>query len=211
MDLDTLFAFVEDYGYIALYLILSVGFIGLPVPNEVIVMTSGLVVSQSVLSPMLAYAVTFMGIVTSLTVLYTLGRFGHKPIFRRLEKHPKFASKLKKTSQIVEQYGPAALILGYFFPGIRHFVPLVAGSHNMRFGKFAAYAYPTGFAWSFILFLCGYYFGDKIEVIEQKLSIVLSIILGAALVAAVITFVRVRSRRVAKPAEKDKGGTAGEL
>ncbi|KAA0546653.1 DedA family protein [Bacillus sp. BGMRC 2118] len=163
MDIETAFAFVSQYGYFALFFILWIGFFSIPVPNEVIVMTSGFVTSKSYLSTIPALFVTFCGIVMSLTTLYSLGRFFFNPIQRKLEKKPKLKEHIKKANKLIEKYGPFSLIIGYLFPGVRHFVPFLIGSNKMNFRIFALYAYSTAAVWTILYFFLGFYFGTYMD------------------------------------------------
>lgn len=159
MDIETAFSFVSQYGYFALFFILWIGFFSIPVPNEVIVMTSGFVTSKSYLSPIPALIVTYFGIVMSLSTLYLLGRFSFHPIQKKLQQRPKLKEHIEKATVLIEKYGPYSLILGYLFPGVRHFVPFIIGSNKMKFRIFALYAYSTAAIWTVIFYFLGFFFG----------------------------------------------------
>lgn len=163
MDIETAFSFVSQYGYFALFFILWIGFFSIPVPNEVIVMTSGFVTSKSYLSPIPALIVTYFGIVMSLTTLYLLGRFFFHPIQKKLQQRPKLKEHIEKATVLIEKYGPYSLIFGYLFPGVRHFVPFIIGSNKMKFRIFALYAYLTAAIWTVIFYFLGFFFGTHMD------------------------------------------------
>lgn len=169
MDIETAFAFVSQYGYIALFFILWIGFFCIPVPNEVIVMTSGFVTSKSFLSTIPSLIVTYFGIVMSLTTLYLLGRYCFQPIQHKWMRKPKIQKHLGNASLLIEKYGPFSLIVGYFVPGVRHFVPFIIGSSKMKFRTFSIFAYTTAAVWTTLFFFLGYFFGKHIHEIMQTI------------------------------------------
>ncbi|MBM6618108.1 DedA family protein [Bacillus suaedaesalsae] len=194
MDIETAFAFVSQYGYFALFFILWIGFFSIPVPNEVIVMTSGFVTSKSYLSTIPALIVTFFGIVMSLTTLYFSGRFFFSPIQKKLQTRPKLKEHIEKANSLIEKYGPFSLIIGYLFPGVRHFVPFIIGSNKMSFRIFALYAYSTAAVWTGLFFFLGFYFGTHMD---QILKIVY--LLGIpVLLISLLTFMVYKGKKKKK-------------
>ncbi|MDF0728850.1 DedA family protein [Cytobacillus sp. S13-E01] len=197
MEIESLMLIIKEYGYIALYFILWLGFFGLPVPNEVIVMTSGFITSKGLLQPLPGFIVTFAGVMSSLTTLYLLGRFSYKSIHTRLMRYKKIKEYIEKSEVLIEKYGPVALVVGYVFPGVRHFVPFLSGSHKMDFRKFAFYAYSTAFIWTLLLFSTGYFFGNNIEQIGEVIySIgIIGVILIVLTFGTLILLKRKRARK----------------
>lgn len=49
MELNELMSYIEQYGYWALFFCLWLGIIGMPIPDEMIVMSGGLVSSMGIL------------------------------------------------------------------------------------------------------------------------------------------------------------------
>lgn len=199
MEIESLMLIVKEYGYIALYFVLWLGFFGLPVPNEVIVMTSGFITSQSLLQPLPGFIVTFAGVMSSLTTLYLLGRSSYHSIHKRLIKYEKIKGYIEKSNILIEKYGPIALVVGYIFPGVRHFVPFIAGSHKMDFRKFAFYAYLTGFIWTLLLFSVGYFFGSNIEQIGKMIYAIG--IIGVVIIVLSSATITILKRKKARKAQ----------
>lgn len=162
MDWTILIPYIKEYGYIALYLILWIGFFGFPVPNEVIVMTSGLVANKSMLHPVVTFIVTYLGVISSLTTLYCLGRFGNKLHKTKGKVHK---SKLRNAKKMIENHGPFSLVLSYYFPTARHLIPLLLGTNKYPLNTFILYSFSNAFIWTLIYFFVGYEFGQYIHVI----------------------------------------------
>ncbi|WP_456275775.1 DedA family protein [Bacillus sp. AK128] len=194
MELETAFYFVQQYGYIALFLVLWIGFFCIPVPNEVIVMSSGFFISQGILDFSLGLTITFLGVIMSLTTLYVLGRFCFYPLQKRFLYKPKIQKHIDHAGQLIEKYGGFALMIGYCFPGVRHFVPFIIGSHRMKFYIFALYAYTTAAIWTSIFFTLGYYFGENIDYIIKNIFMYGAIFVAICALVILSLFLRKRKK-----------------
>lgn len=162
VDITVLLPYLKEYGYIALYLILWIGFFGFPAPNEVIVMTSGFIANKSVLQPLMTFIVTYLGVISSLTTLFFLGRFENKLVSTRKKAH---TPKLQKAKAMIEKYGAFSLIISYYFPTARHLIPLLLGANKFPFKLFSLISYTNAFIWTLLFFFLGYEFGAYIDVI----------------------------------------------
>ncbi|MGG1608955.1 DedA family protein [Bacillus wiedmannii] len=164
MELHELLSYIEQYGYWALFFCLWLGIIGMPIPDEMIVMSGGFVSSLGILSVIPAFLLTYLGVVSGLSLGYILGKiFGTKVLDKLLKKKKKKAKYLLKSQQMVEKYGHYALVTSYFIPVVRHIVPYLVGMNNMSFRIYALYSYTTGFVWTLIYFVLGSLFGQHIE------------------------------------------------
>ncbi len=147
MEINDIIINVQEYGYLALFFCLWLGIVGLPIPDEAIVMTGGIVASLGILKTIPAFLTTFLGVVSGLTIGYFLGRIVGAPLlecckFKKIDKH------VCKAVGLINKYGFHALCLSYFFPVVRHVVPYLVGISKMPYKKYAMYSYPLG--------LCGH-------------------------------------------------------
>ncbi|OUC02714.1 alkaline phosphatase [Bacillus thuringiensis serovar medellin] len=166
MELHELLSYIEQYGYWALFFCLWLGIIGMPIPDEMIVMSGGFVSSLGILSVIPAFLLTYLGVVSGLSLGYILGKiFGTKVLDKLMKK--KKAKYLLKSQQMVEKYGHYALVTSYFIPVVRHIVPYLVGMNNMSFKTYALYSYMTGFVWTLVYFVLGALFGQHIESIVE--------------------------------------------
>ncbi|MCU7667453.1 DedA family protein [Bacillus thuringiensis] len=167
MDVTMLVSQIEHYGYAALFFCLWLGIIGMPIPDEVIVMCGGFVTATGVLDLVPSFLVTYAGVVSGLSLGYVLGRWIGPPVLERLAKKKNMDTYIKKAESIVHKYGPFSVFLSYFFPVVRHIVPYIVGANKLRFSKYALYSYTTGFLWTFLFFMLGRCFGSKIDFIYE--------------------------------------------
>jgi membrane-associated protein len=196
MDLELVINIIEDNGYLGLFLWLWFGVFVIPVPNEVILTTVGLASAKGALNPVLAFLVTYMGISAAFTTSYILGRIIGRRVLRLLEKKKRFANSIESAMKLMEKYHAFSLSLSCFAPGVRYLVPLLYGFSRLPFKTFAIFAYSGAFVWVSIIFVLGYLFGDKMDIVMKYNKEVWLVILAFA----IITFIFVLRRRKIKAA-----------
>ena len=161
--MDTLYALIDQLGYAAFFFALCLGLIGLPIPNEVVVMTGGAVAASGLLAPVPAFAAVFLGIASGLTFGYAVGRGAGGAIARRFAENKNVQKFLASSELLSRRYGSFAISLSIFLPLLRHITMYAVGLNRLAYWRFAAYAYPTAFAWTLAYFLIGTYVGKVVR------------------------------------------------
>jgi membrane-associated protein len=160
MNFETLISMIHDFGYAALFFALWLGIVGMPIPDEVIVMTGGSVTASGTLQLIPAFLCTYFGVVSGLSLGYVLGRMVGTPILDKLRRKKNMDKYLNMSERLVQKYGSFALCLGYFFPVVRHVIPYLVGINKMSFKRYAIFSFSTGFAWTLLFFLLGRLLGS---------------------------------------------------
>lgn len=163
MDLDLIVDVTEKYGYLGLFLWLWLGVFGIPIPNEVIAMTIGFLSFEHILHPVLAFIVTYCGIISALTTCFCLGRYVGRPLLHFFEKSKRLSRRIDRSFKLIERYHSFSLSLSYFLPGFRSFVPFLYGVSKYSFKSFMIFSYGGAFIWLSITFSIGYWFNDKMD------------------------------------------------
>ena len=78
MELHELISYIEQYGYWALFFCLWLGIIGMPIPDEMIVMSGGFVSSLGVLSVICVFINIFRRCIWAFFRLHTRENIWHK-------------------------------------------------------------------------------------------------------------------------------------
>lgn len=130
-------------------------------------MTVGLASAKGALNPILAFLVTYMGISAAFTSSYLLGRIIGRRVLRLLEKKKRFGNAIEAAMKLMEKYHAFSLSLSCFAPGVRYLLPLLYGFSRLPFKTFAIFAYSGAFVWVSIIFMLGYLFGDKMDIIMK--------------------------------------------
>jgi membrane protein DedA with SNARE-associated domain len=155
--MDSVFSWISDYGYGALFALLMLGIIGLPVPDETLLMFSGYLVSQAKLQFLATLGTAFLGSACGISLSYFLGWWIGPPIILRCEQvFPLNPGALDRVRIWYQKKGKYALFFGYYIPGIRHLTALLAGSAKVPLSTFGLFAYSGGFVWSLTFISLGY-------------------------------------------------------
>lgn len=133
----------------------TLGIVGLPVPDELILMLAGGLVRKSALGGAATVAAAVAGSIAGTTVSYALGRTGA----RVLHRVPAIEGATGRAQLWFKRWGKWLLAFGYFVPGVRHVTAIAAGSSALDFRLFCAYAYPGAAVWSTAFLALGYYAG----------------------------------------------------
>lgn len=189
MDIGIVIDFINEYGYFALFLSFYVCLLGLPIPNEVLVMAGGIISTTANFHPMLTFIIIYITVILNSTILYIIGRTWGNAIVRKLEKYKKINENIQGASTYIKRYGAYAVALCYGLPIMRHLIPFLMGTYRYSFLNFARYSYIAAFIWTLTLFLIGRYFGLKIDTIGQNLYeaglAILIILLGLFMVITI--------------------------
>ncbi|MDU5144461.1 MAG: DedA family protein [Paenibacillus dendritiformis] len=169
MNADLLLDWIGQFGYAALFFALWLGIVGMPVPDEVIVMTGGAVSGMNILLPLPAFVLTYLGVVSGLSVGFMIGRGIGVPILDRLRRRSRMDRYLEASESLIRKYGSLAICLSYFLPVVRHVVPYLAGVNKMTFRRYALYAYSAGFVWTLLFFSMGRALGSRVEAVGELL------------------------------------------
>jgi membrane-associated protein len=194
---EWLLGLVYDYGYFAFYFALWLGIVGMPIPDEVIVITAGVVASLGFLRPIPAFIMTYLGVASGLSIGYVLGYLLGPPILERLARKDRLKPHIARAAEILTRYGSTALVVSYVFPVVRHIVPYLVGVNKLPFRRYALYSYSAGFAWTAIYFSVGLLVGENAMGIWGVVSR-FSGYLFALLISVGILYWFVRRHRVAR-------------
>ncbi|WP_054950321.1 DedA family protein [Numidum massiliense] len=170
MDTSVFIHWITEYGYIALFISLWLGIVGMPIPDEVIVMSAGAVSAMRLLQPVPSFLVTYLGVISGLTIGYLIGRVAGTLLLDKLLRKKKWQKYVDKSRHLLDKYGPFALCISYFFPFVRHLVPYLVGMNKMSFGRYTLFSFTTGCAWTALYFVLGFLFGSHIEKIGRLVN-----------------------------------------
>lgn len=179
-------AWITEYGYLAIFVLLIFGIVGLPVPDETLLTFTGYLIYQGELSMPLAFAAAAAGSASGMTISYALGRSFGLALLHRFGKHVHLTpERLARAHAWFERIGHWALTVGYFIPGVRHLTAYAAGMTEVAPHQFALFAYTGTVLWVTAFLSLGYFLGERWKVVELHverylvgLSIALAVLLG---------------------------------
>lgn len=195
--LDFLIGFFTDYGYIAVFGILILCGFGLPVPEDITLVSGGVISGLDLANPHTMCVVGLAGVLIGDSTMFLAGRiFGYR--IQRIRTFRKILSP-RRFSHIQRQfkkYGLSLLFVARFLPGLRSPIFLVAGmSRRISYITFilmdgiaALISVPV---WVYL----GYFFADNLDLLMEYVKDVQSmiyLILGLILLVVVIIYLKKR-------------------
>jgi membrane protein DedA with SNARE-associated domain len=189
--------FLSQYGYFAIFALLMLGIVGPLIPDDTILVLSGIAAHEGRLELGTTIAVAFAGSLCGISVSYAIGRTGAIYALRRIPiLDRQIVAHLPHVERWFEQYGKWTLFFGYFIAGVRHFTAVAAGMSKLRLRTFALYAYPGGLIWVISFVSIGYYLGEGWRVIAHRLNFSATAIAAAVVVVAALVWWARRRRPI---------------
>jgi membrane protein DedA with SNARE-associated domain len=185
--MDTVLTWVTHYGSVSLFFLLMLGIVGLPVPDETLLVFSGYLIFKGKLNPVFTFCMALLGSGTGITVSYFLGRvYGLKLIQKYGPYIHLTAERYEKAHAWFEKIGRWSLVFGYYIAGVRHVTAMVAGASGLEYPLFAVFAYSGATTWVLVFLSLGYFLGDSWQSASENIHRYISIVcLSLAGVAAV--------------------------
>lgn len=186
---EMLNAWLLNYGSFALFALLALGIVALPVPEETLLVFTGLLIHKGTFNLVPTFFAAYFGSIVGITGSYLIGHTGGLYMIKKYGTYIGLSDeKMNKAHNWFEHYGKWVLFIGYFIPGVRHFTGIFAGVTDLEYRHFALYAYSGALFWVATFISIGYFFGNYdqalFELIEKNVETILS---GA--VIAILLFI----------------------
>jgi membrane protein DedA with SNARE-associated domain len=158
----TIIHWIAHYGYWALFGLLMLGIVGLPVPDETLLTFAGYLVFRQEFALLPTLAAAFCGSLCGMSLSYGLGRTLGRMAVERLSQWFHLAPAQVDTVEAwYHRYGTYTLLVGYFLPGVRHLTAYVAGWSKLPLPTFGLFAATGGLCWSSAFIALGYGVGHE--------------------------------------------------
>ncbi len=192
---QTLLHWLAQYGDAAIFGLLVFGIVGVPVPDETLLTLAGVFVRNGDLRLGPTYLAAAAGAMTGITVSFAIGRFVGLPLLRRYGRAVHLSeARLQQAHDWFRRGGDWTLFAGYWVPGLRHLVALVAGSSELEPRRFALFAYAGALLWSASFLALGFYLGDRWQPVLHALRRP-RLVAAVAVVAVGLAWALLRRRR----------------
>ncbi len=168
---------------ITLVIFIESGFpFGFFLPGDSLLFAAGLLAAKGSFSIGIAILAIFFANFAGVTIGYWTGKGLGK---RWLKKEDSLLFRheyVEKAQQFYEKHGGKAIILGRFVPGVRSFVPIVAGVANMSYRRLMLFNAIGALLWAGSIPLIGYYSGAWLEARGINIEILVVPVIVAVIV-----------------------------
>jgi membrane protein DedA with SNARE-associated domain len=187
---------LHEYGYAAIFTVIALENLGLPLPGETILITSAIFTAKTHELNALAIVITaavasFGGSVAG----FMIGRYGERHFVHRFARFLHLDDRdLRLGRYLFHRFGGRVVFGARFIAFLRSLAGLLAGANAMRLKRFLIASGLGALAWSATFGFGAYALGREIEVVSARAGVVL----GALLLIAVIAGVRLLHRNRAR-------------
>jgi membrane protein DedA with SNARE-associated domain len=128
---------IAHWGYPAIFVVVVPGNMGLPVPEETILIVAGYLVWHGHLRFSIVLVVGVIGAAAGDNLGYWLGRrYGQTAVERLARWAAVDAERMGSMRRFVARYGAVGVFLGRFFPGLRFIAGPLAGASGLGLRPF---------------------------------------------------------------------------
>jgi membrane protein DedA with SNARE-associated domain len=153
---------IGRFSYPAVFLLLLSAGLGVPISEDLVVLTGGTVIARTHGSLVLMIAVVYLGKLSGDFCLFRIGwRLGPHAVESRHFKRMLTPDRVAKVDRFFGRYGVGAVILARFLPGLRAPTYLVAGISRFSPWKFVAADGLAALVSAPLVTWLGYHFGDR--------------------------------------------------
>lgn len=195
-----LLALVATYGYLALFLVLFLEELGipLPLPGDLTLLFAGYLVGMGMLRFELAVLVVVLAAVSGASGLYLLTRLHGRGWLARYGRYLHLNERrLAWFEARFQRFGPWGVLAARVMPGTRIYTSILAGLGGVSYPRFLAALGPASLLWAVLFIFAGSRVGEQWETVARLLEhhATRAGIAALLLVAVVLIVWRWRSRK----------------
>ena len=204
-----LHSWINSYGYEAVFVLVGLESIGVPIPGETALITASLYAATTHhLDIAIIIAVAAAAAIIGDNIGFALGRWGGYRILRRYGKYVRFDERrLKIGLYVFREHGGKVVFIGRFIAVLRTYAAFLAGTNRMQWPRFLIFNAAGGITWALVIGLAYYYIGSAVSHLRGPLDI----ILGAVAVVVVIGFLVYLHKAEDRYAARAEEAFPGEL
>jgi membrane protein DedA with SNARE-associated domain len=194
---------LATWGYLGIFICVFVGNLGVPVPEETVMLAAGFFAARELFDLRYVYVVVIMSAVFGDCTGFVIGRTGGQVVILRLADRFHFLrSRYDRLLVFFQDHGSKAVFMARFIAGARFMAGPMAGACKMPFFQFLGWNVLGALVWCSLIVTVGYLLGDELDrVVAAAHQASRWVGFGAALVFLVLILVwwRERSQAVTRP------------
>ena len=204
---DLIIEIMNNFGYIGVFLLITIENVFPPIPSEVILLFGGFMTTYTSMSVIGVIIASTLGSVLGAIILYYIGKILNKERLKKIiTSKPGKLLRLKpedidKADEWFDTKGNKTVFFCRFIPVIRSLISIPAGMSEMPMKKFLIYTTLGSLIWNAALTIAGSIVGENwtsILKIMDNYSHIIVILLAIIFVIAIIIFYSKRRKSNAK-------------
>jgi membrane protein DedA with SNARE-associated domain len=191
-ELRALEPWLHHYGVAAIFAILVLESLGLPLPGESLLILTAVLAERGDISVPGSLVAAWAGAVIGDTIGYLGGRLlGHTLIARYGGKIGLTSDRIRKVETVFVRYGPMTVIFARFFNVLRQLNGIIAGTARMDWRRFLLFNALGGALWVLVWTSIGLYLGAHGAYVARLLHRLgyLGVVLGGSALTGIVVFI----------------------
>lgn len=179
---------IAQYGYLAVFVIVGLESLGIPLPGEATLITAALYAGATHHISILGVIVAAIcGAIIGDNIGYLIGHWGG---YRLLVRYGRYIlldeAKVKVARYLFLRYGGRVVFFGRFVSILRAYAAFLAGTTRMPWPRFLVFNAAGGIVWASLYGTAAYVLGKEVERLSRPLAIAFSVAGVIALIVAAI-------------------------
>ncbi len=175
--------FLAKYGYVAIFFLMMLESMMLPIPSEVVIPFGGFLAYKGTLNIYGVIAAATAGGLLGSYIAFLIGYFGGRPFILKYGKYMLIdRDNLERAERWFNKYGRISVFTTRLVPVIRTFISLPAGIAKMNTYRFLIYTFLGSLIWSIFLGYLGYMLKERWIIIFSLFSKADPVIIGIGII-----------------------------
>ncbi|WP_424407887.1 DedA family protein [Pasteurella sp. PK-2025] len=200
--MELLISFFSDYGYFAVLFVLILCGFGLPIPEDITLVSGGVIAGlyPDDINVHTMLAVSMFGVLAGDSCMYWLGRiYGAKILRFRFMRKLITVNRLRLVRDKFEQYGNRVLFTARFLPGLRAVIYMVSGvTRRVSFTRFVIIDFFAAIISVPIWVYLGYFGAQNLDWLHEQIKKGQVVIYILVIALAIFLFWKWRQNKKAK-------------
>ncbi len=154
---------LATWGYLGVFVCVFIGNLGIPVPEETVMLIAGFLAGRSIFQLKVVYAVVILSAVVGDCCGFLIGRTGGQRVLEWLARN--FTSIRRRYDRLqvfFHTHGSKAVFMARFITGVRFMAGPMAGAAGMPFMRFLGWNVLGAIIWCTLVVTVGYLLGDEL-------------------------------------------------
>ncbi len=169
--MNSLTEIIDQFPYAGLLILLIMGGIGFPFPEDTTLILCGFLIFNDVIRPVPALLVVYCGVLSTDVFLYFVGKkYGRMIVTHRRFRKIISQERLSALEDRFNKRGVLVVLVGRHLIGLRAQIFIVAGVVKMSFAKFLVADAVSSLFTIALMVGAGYIGGNSLEIVKKDIS-----------------------------------------
>lgn len=185
----------EEFAYVGVAIVLLASGFGLPIPEDLPLITGGYLAGTGRADPTIMVIVAFLSVMGGDSIVYALGRlYGFQLTRIRFVRMFLSKKRVERAEQLFHKHGGKTLFVARFLPGLRAATFFIAGTFRISYWKFLFFDGTAALISVPLIVLLAWFFADQIDQVRHW-SRTAQFLLGMVVLSAVLCYFAVKLYR----------------